>query len=215
MDPYCQQYSPSKRCLVCANRFFFNLTSGLCSPVDPQCNTFSDQGSCTSCYPGYSLTPSGNCSLLSPQPSSDPNCRTLDQQNICLSCYPSFILTNGRCFPVNPQCKDYNRQTGQCTDCYAGYTLKEGQCIVTPQNVVNTQDLCKERGGVNNLCISCFGDNSVVNGICVPSLTLCQSIDSQSNCLSCYSGYSLLNGRCRLSDSSLGCSRFSPIGTCL
>lgn len=211
MDPYCQQYDQNQRCIRCATRFFFNLETGLCSPIDPQCNTFNDNGQCLTCYPGYSLS-NGRC-IVTPNQPSDQNCRTFDPSGKCLDCYTSFILTNGVCRPVNPQCKDYNR-AGGCTDCYAGYTLKGTECIVTPQNVVNSQDLCKERGA-NNQCTSCFGDNSVVNGVCVPSLSLCQAIDSQSNCVSCYSGYTLKSGRCIVSSTSDGCSRFDNQGRCI
>ena len=122
MDPYCQQYDANKRCIKCATRFFFNTESGLCSPVDSQCNTFNDRGQCLSCYPGYSLINS-NCVVSSNQQPSDANCRTFDPSGNCLACYTSFILTNGRCRAVNPQCRFYD-QNGGCTDCYAGYTLK-------------------------------------------------------------------------------------------
>jgi hypothetical protein len=64
--------------LQCADRFILN-GNGICSPVDPLCNSYdSISGACTTCYLGYAIQ-SGVCLLAS---SLDPNCRT-EINNTC------------------------------------------------------------------------------------------------------------------------------------
>lgn len=52
----------------------------------------------------------------------NPHCKKLNN-NICTECIPRFYLQQNRCYPVNQQCKDYDKTNGDCLSCYNGYTL--------------------------------------------------------------------------------------------
>jgi len=79
--------------LKCSNRWFFNAKKN-CVPVDDNCNTYSDSGSCTSCYSGYSLA-DGVCVSV------NPLCKTLNADGTCASCYPQNIVHKGNCVPIS------------------------------------------------------------------------------------------------------------------
>jgi hypothetical protein len=65
-------------CLQCADRFFLNY-NGICSSVDPLCNTYDTKsGNCTSCYLGY-LIHDGVCIFSL---NTDPFCH-LQVNNTC------------------------------------------------------------------------------------------------------------------------------------
>lgn len=80
-------------CLKCSNRWFFN-SENRCVPVDDNCNNYADDGSCTSCFPGYAVT-NGVCLTV------NPLCRTLNEDGTCASCYPQNILNEGNCVPIS------------------------------------------------------------------------------------------------------------------
>ena len=80
-------------CLKCSNRWFFN-SHKKCVPVDDNCNTYSDNGNCTSCYQGYGLC-DGICVSV------NPLCKSLNADGTCASCYPQNILHKGNCVPIS------------------------------------------------------------------------------------------------------------------
>ena len=80
-------------CLKCSHRWFFN-SQKRCVPVDDNCNNYADDGSCTSCYPGYSVR-EGVCLSV------NPLCKTLNADGTCASCYPQNILHEGNCVPIS------------------------------------------------------------------------------------------------------------------
>ena len=87
----------------------------------------SNNGACTSCYPGYNLnTNSGTCEVFF----RDPNCKKFDANNKCKECARRYYINkSGKCSPVSPLCKGYDENTGFCTSCYPGYTTNHGNCI--------------------------------------------------------------------------------------
>ena len=80
-------------CLKCSHRWFFN-SQNRCVPVDDNCNNYADDGSCTSCFPGYAVN-QGVCLTV------NPLCKTLNQDGTCASCYPQNILNQGNCVPIS------------------------------------------------------------------------------------------------------------------
>ena len=80
-------------CLKCSHRWFFN-SQKRCVPVDDNCNNYADDGSCSSCYPGYSVR-DGVCLAV------NPLCKTLNEDGSCASCYRQNILHEGNCVPIS------------------------------------------------------------------------------------------------------------------
>ena len=163
--------------------------------VDPSCRQFdSATGFCTSCYPGYEISPSRTC-IKSVSPNGDPNCRNF-VNNICQECSKGAIFNSqGICTIVNPSCLTYNELNGACKTCYPGYAVTEfGGCAKSkaPEGDPNcktfdSQGVCKEcsKGAVFNpfnVCIivdpSCFTHDP-----------------SDAKCTACYPGYELTSTR--------------------
>jgi hypothetical protein len=138
-DPLCQSYDSTGVCQSCVWRSVFNA-QGICTQVNPQCNTFSQtSGACLSCYSGYALN-NGNCYVSQNQSSgqtqtsvsSDPNCLKTGQNGQCLQCsFRFFINSNGICQQVSDQCNTFS-SNGNCTLCYKGFVLlSNGACTLS------------------------------------------------------------------------------------
>lgn len=66
------------------------------------------------------------------------------QNRICLKCVYRFYKYKGQCISVPDNCRDYNRETGECLKCYTGYRLGDGKCfdIDVGCDRVNAQGYC-------------------------------------------------------------------------
>lgn len=58
--------------MACSSRFFLDISSGKCRPVNPLCKTADLSGNCQSCYPGYVLQ--GTMCVLGEAANMDVNC---------------------------------------------------------------------------------------------------------------------------------------------
>lgn len=72
-DIYCVRKN-GDICEECSSGYYYNRQEGICKSVDPLCKTYdNNDGRCTDCYVGYSLT-NGLCII--PQVIQIPNCLT-------------------------------------------------------------------------------------------------------------------------------------------
>ena len=186
-------------CLSCAARSYFD-SFGICAPVSDQCQTWDPiDGSCFTCYAGYSLN-GGVCTKSPILPPTDVGCKTWNAaQDICLACSNRFYFNGNMCMPVSDQCRDWNT-AGQCTACYNGYDLINGVCQFSSTNDMKPTDPgCGTWDWKNQKCLAC-SDNWVFNnmGVCVPVSDQCKTFNPSGACVSCYDGYRLNNGVCEL-----------------
>lgn len=135
-------------CNACNAGYYWNYLRCVANPI--YCEIANNDGACTKCMPKYELTkgfcvvPIANCldyaisntnstcavcqfnfqlrngSCQSLGPLKDIFCIQFNGNN-CINCSSRYYVSNGRCVPVNPNCKTYNMNTGDCIDCYAGY----------------------------------------------------------------------------------------------
>jgi len=127
VDPNCNEFN-GITCTKCSNRYFFG-PKGFCVPVNPLCKSYSFNGACTDCYPGY-LIKDSLCIITQ---SNDANCQTYVNAQ-CAKCYSGYYINSatGLCKRLNPLCKQSNLSTGACLTCYSGYSIntKTGNCEV-------------------------------------------------------------------------------------
>ena len=200
-----------EQCLSCAPRAYFN-SFGICTPVSDQCQTWDPiDGSCLTCYGGYSLI-SGACEQSPIAPVSDVGCKTWNAaQDLCLACSHRFFFDgqSKKCTPVSDQCSEWDA-SGACTKCYDGYDLALGACVVSTRNSEPSDVGCGTWDWKNQRCLEC-SNNFVFNnfGVCVPVSDQCKTFDRSGACVSCYEGYNLNNGACHLAPiekvSDVGC----------
>ena len=127
-DPFCKE-EENGVCIECYSGYYYNRARGACQPLNPLCKTSNlFDGSCTSCFPGYSLT-AGLCGIAF----QDPNCKEFnDDRTVCEKCSARFYPgPQGRCVQINPLCKTANELNGACLSCYPGYTLQGITCAVS------------------------------------------------------------------------------------
>jgi hypothetical protein len=137
-----------------------------------------------SCYPGYDLS-KGDCVVggqslsnilvtnrspySTPQLPSfyflDPNCnKCAPNSNQCVLCAINYYLFNGVCKQVNPLCRTYNRDNGNCLSCYQGYILDiSTQPISCSINKINN---CKTYDRNNGNCLTCYSGYYLSDGNC-------------------------------------------------
>jgi hypothetical protein len=61
-DPNCKKTNTQNDCLDCYHGYI--VIKGKCIAQNPLCKGLDkNTGGCTSCWPGYTLTPDANCSL--------------------------------------------------------------------------------------------------------------------------------------------------------
>lgn len=149
-DPNCKTFS-NGICVECSKGAFFNLF-GICIITDPSCATHNENdGTCTSCYPGYALSDLKTC-VKAVEGEKDPNCKTFNN-GVCVSCSKGAIFNqNGKCIIIDPSCFTFNDQTGDCTSCYPGYSVSGRVCVVS--NTTEDRDpYCKEF--LQSICVAC------------------------------------------------------------
>ena len=100
----CEKYDPAKNmtCIMCsASTTLFSLQN-FCVPVSstPNCASYSNTGSCSSCRKGYYLADS-KCNLM---PASAANCKTYTTTptNSCVACQDGFVLDTVTATCVKP-----------------------------------------------------------------------------------------------------------------
>jgi len=172
----------------CSIGFYLNNNTGICTQVDPSCNTYNpNTGECLSCYTGSTLSGS-ICVFLS---SIDPNCNTFSGLT-CTDCYNGFFIgSSGLCTPANPICQNYSMTTGQCLSCHTGYELNGTTCVQLSTLVPD----CSTFTGI--ICISCINGYYLNNGSCFPGNPLCSTYNmTGGSCLSCFQGYYLSGSNC-------------------
>lgn len=80
-------------CLKCSVRYVFNANH-VCVPVADSCNSFDNNGVCTSCYVGFVLN-NGSCQQ------GNSLCKSSDSNGACNECYSGYVLNNGNCVPIS------------------------------------------------------------------------------------------------------------------
>jgi hypothetical protein len=121
-DPLCRTFKKNV-CIECSYRSYFDVNRR-CQQVNPQCNTFTSDGQCTTCYDGYSLS-KGSCILASNL--LPPNCREM-WSGVCSECNIGYALTpNGVCIARMAGCLT-SLSDGRCVSCSVGYLLIDGIC---------------------------------------------------------------------------------------
>ena len=83
----------NKICLACSNRYVFS-SSGVCTPVNDNCQQWNTAGSCTSCFAGYVLN-GGSCTQ------GNSLCETSSSAGACTTCYTGYLLDNGSCVAIS------------------------------------------------------------------------------------------------------------------
>ena len=192
-------------CFECSQNWFFREGTG-CVPINDQCRTSNENGECTACYVGYTLT-NGACNLAEATGPSDLGCRTWDwDTQRCLECSARWTFNQqGICVAVNDLCATFDNANGACLSCYKGFELNNGVCVLSQTEITGPTDLgCKTWDWDNQVCLECslrwtFNEQRV----CVPISDLCQTYDSNGVCTACYKGYTLSNGACALSQTEI------------
>ena len=124
-DPNCASWLEGV-CLSCASRTFMN-TKGLCQLVNINCNTYnSADGSCTSCFAGFSLL-KGECS----QSLSPSSCNKFNKEGSCAQCGQGSYLFGGQCIAIDPQFALFDERAQICLSCYQGYAILNGVCQIS------------------------------------------------------------------------------------
>ena len=94
IDPGCRRWDwDNQICLECSTRWYFSANR-TCVRVDDNCQTFSSNGTCTSCYYGYILN--GNSCQI-----QNLLCKTTNSNGTCTSCYSGYVLYNGQCTEIS------------------------------------------------------------------------------------------------------------------
>jgi hypothetical protein len=198
-------------CAICKARFILNVYNFSCQGVAKECVSFNpSNGSCLSCSVGYNLF-LGWC--LGRFNQTDPNCLVRDINNYCSSCQPQFFLSQGRCLPVDTQCRALNLIGGACTACYSGYVVFNGRCLPLSQ-----QPACLSYDFQSN-CLACAQRYVLMAAVCTPVSPLCDNYHPQTAvCLDCVSGLGLssINGNCEpIQSAPPNCQAADPVGNCL
>lgn len=147
-DPNCKTFN-NGFCVECAKGAIFNQNK-ICIIIDPSCLTFNEQdGSCTSCYPGYELS-GVTCKLSNITATGDPFCKRFLANNVCAECSTRYFINSfGICQEVNPLCNQYDGTNGNCLSCYPGFNLVSFSCLKGESQI--TDQYCKTWNGT--VCI--------------------------------------------------------------
>lgn len=95
---------------------------------------------------------------------------------------------------MDPSCRLYNVNNGECTGCYDGYKLNKQRCEKDETAISDTN--CAEWR--NGKCIKCsFGSFFGSNGVCKLVDALCSTwSEATGDCTSCYPSFELNSGKC-------------------
>ncbi|XP_031505768.1 uncharacterized protein LOC116268101 [Nymphaea colorata] len=198
-------------CAICKVRFVLNLYNFSCQPVPKECLTYnSATGDCLSCAQGFNLF---QIWCLGRFNQTDPNCIIKDINNYCTTCQQQFYQSQGRCFPLNTQCKTANIIGGDCLSCYSGYIVIDGACVLLSQ-----QPSCLQYDFQSN-CVRCAQRYFLQSLICVPVSPLCNNYNAQTGvCIDCVAGYGIssVTNNCETVRAPVpNCQTADPVGNCL
>lgn len=101
--------------------------------VSDLCQTWNNNGFCTSCYGGYTLY--------------NGVCRPQGNEGEIICPYRT-VKKDGQCIAVNDLCNTWDETSGACTSCYGGYKLADGVCIIdggSNGNNGNNEAVCPPR----------------------------------------------------------------------
>lgn len=120
--PYCFDYD-SGQCWACVSGFLLNLVINKCVPyvkpaapnLAPSESTKNEAATSTK----TKSSPSDNCNIF------------LEDAGVCQECLRNYFLNKDTqlCENVDPLCRTYDKDTGECLTCYAKYELKTGKCV--------------------------------------------------------------------------------------
>jgi hypothetical protein len=147
-DPNCVKYNGTV-CSLCPNRYYFG-PNGLCTPINPQCDTYSFSGGCLSCYSGYKIS---GVDCIPSIKKLDYNCKSYNALGVCASCYSKFYFSQSQstCLPLNPLCKTHNTTNGLCLSCFSGFMVNAaGMCAR-----LTSDPYCIQFDTTLNNCIKC------------------------------------------------------------
>lgn len=161
----------------------FNIVNGYCvaqvSTIaftcnsQPNCASCSFNNFCSSCNPGYVLSPLGNCL---PAQCNIPNCASCSANFVCQACNAGFTLSLGFLSYTNQPISNFvtNLLTIQCIP--SSVTCQIANCAYC---------------SINNTCAIC------ASGYDFSSTNVCSPACSVTNCLECMEGYSLYCLTCK------------------
>lgn len=161
----------------------FNIVNGYCvaqvSTIaftcnsQPNCASCSFNNFCSSCNPGYVLSPLGNCL---PAQCNIPNCASCSANFVCQACNAGFTLSLGFLSYTNQPISNFvtNLLTIQCIP--SSVTCQIANCAYC---------------SINNTCSIC------ASGYDFSSTNVCSPACSVTNCLECMEGYSLYCLTCK------------------
>lgn len=215
-------------CLECYSFFYFNITQGKCTPVNPLCKNYTPQNQCTQCYSGYQLT-NGNCTLNTTTSPNNQNSQGQNQQGtansdnncanftngVCSQCFQSYYYntTLNKCMQLNPNCKTATANN-VCTSCYTGYKINanNGDCVlnnidIPTASTTTTAQATNQYVTINGLVYQISPQGQVTGPIYIASTTHTQT-NSDPNCVSfangqcssCANRYYLTTSGCKMVD---------------
>ena len=174
----------------------------LCHPSCAECNSNTNQDSCTACYPGSVLsygsdTTKGTC-IAECTGRYTENCEAnqctavLGGSKYCSKCAAGYAPIEGMCTKVATTSRDAsgcNAKDGVCTACTGtNYALLSGGCYNT--KALPGKAVCTATSG--GQCSQCANGQAYTNNncpACAEGCAKCQS--STSTCTACLAGYYL------------------------
>jgi hypothetical protein len=191
----CKTFDLQQQCIECSTRYYLD-SARICQPVNPNCNDYNKTtGACITCYPGFGLI-EDTCLPGIVANTFDVNCNEF-KGNECVKCSSGFFKgVDGKCKRVDPSCRTYNPNNGQCTGCYSGYEVKGGLCVMAQSSPTIAN--CNEIDIATGLCKKCsFGYYFDAFGNCVQKDPNCKTFDTISQkCTECYPGHDLKGNQC-------------------
>lgn len=139
------------------------------------------------------------------------------KNNECIQCNPRYYLVDKSCLEVDPNCRDYDKNTGKCISCFAGNILMDSKCTKinnstetsifenTHLPIINkTKEMldllayyCIRWDSQRKKCLECYSSYYPIDGVCQRISHLCKSFDKiTGKCTSCLNGYIVENGKC-------------------
>lgn len=137
------------------------------------------------CRQNYRLTLEGGCAF---EP-GDPNCKEF-MNDQCRACITRYVLTSMfTCKPVDPQCKDYDPNSGYCMSCYWGYSIQGTRCLpeVTPSPQGPSQ--APSAGNLINSSAQIGSSLPVVSTASLSQDINCAKSGSNGDCEKCSFGF--------------------------
>jgi hypothetical protein len=181
---FCEVLTDNGFCQKCSNpdnKFLKELSNGICSIKNPNCDSFADNSGnealqCQVCKNGFNGT---NCEIP-----SVANCIEFDSNGVCIDCKDKYYPENGSCYIEN--CKFKAKSI--CWTCFDGYDFDFSLKIC-----VGGTEYCKTPNSTNSaVCDECeSGFNLTMdsdgNTVCESAIKGCvkYSLHTNNKCLEC------------------------------